>query len=676
MVQRSVTRRAASAELRVVVSVKTVVNVSYSRSTTHLHVGSISSIDNTQPSTSRAGMVEASSILEYGARNTTGTGGRGQQELCGVSGNASSRRDALRGQDHQHTGDTALICEALDESSVKLSKFVERCRIRNAKKHKYESCGKLFHQAGHPDFHRRAHRDEKCYKCQLCEKSFRRSWSLDVHMRTHTSEKPYTCETCGRSFRCSHHLHEHKRTHTDEKPYTCQTCGLSFRRSQNLDVHMRTHTGEKPYTCETCGRSFRRSQHLDGHMRTHTDEKPYTCETCGQSFRRSRHLDVHMRAHTDEKPYTCEACGQSVYVHMREHTGEEPYTCEVCGKSYMRMTDLHRHQHTHMDERPHRRLSEVDGITHTIYADDVTTSCNGGGDGRLEAVLQEAIDITAKYRKPTGLQCSPRKSELLLYGPRRRRTKLKGWKPVEDVDITVQTSEGGVIPRVASLQVLGMTLESNGSDNLTVSKKTHNAIRLIRIVAEDNVVRLVLFFVMSFYLRDGHAQLAKIREGQAPHNDQEDHKESPQPPQEHKLGETGMLLEPERGKSESCAVSVAMFRADGMPYTGAPRNTDDTVHICKSCHQSSVKMSKFVERCRNRTGKKHKCETCGKQFHRADHLTEHYRTHTDERPYKCKTCDKSFGQSHLDNLNISARMPTREITNAKYVIHHSKANII
>nr|XP_054920575.1 zinc finger protein with KRAB and SCAN domains 7-like [Dermacentor andersoni] len=137
-----------------------------------------------------------------------------------------------------------------------------------------------------------------------------------------------------------------------------------------------------------------------------------------------------------------------------------------------------------------------------------------------------------------------------------------------------------------------------------------------------------------------------------------------------------MLLEPERGKSESCAVSVAMFRADGMPYTGAPRNTDDTVHICKSCHQSSVKMSKFVERCRNRTGKKHKCETCGKQFHRADHLTEHYRTHTDERPYKCKTCDKSFGQSHLDNLNISARMPTREITNAKYVIHHSKANII
>lgn len=60
-----------------------------------------------------------------------------------------------------------------------------------------------------------------------------------------------------------------------------------------------------------------------------------------------------------------------------------------------------------------------------------------------------------------------------------------------------------------SLRVLGMTIESNGSNNLTVSKlakKTDNAIRLIRRVAnrqqglgEDNLVRLVHAFVMCHF---------------------------------------------------------------------------------------------------------------------------------------------------------------------------------
>nr|XP_054920164.1 zinc finger protein 22-like [Dermacentor andersoni] len=82
----------------------------------------------------------------------------------------------------------------------------------------------------------------------------------------------------------------------------------------------------------------------------------------------------------------------------------------------------------------------------------------------------------------------------------------------------------------------------------------------------------------------------------------------------------------------------------------AKEQADDTANICKACGQAYVKKSKFVEHCRNRSDKKHKCETCGKQFRRTDYLTKHYRTHTDERPYKCKICDKSFRQpNHLDN---------------------------
>nr|XP_054930683.1 zinc finger protein 22-like [Dermacentor andersoni] len=102
-----------------------------------------------------------------------------------------------------------------------------------------------------------------------------------------------------------------------------------------------------------------------------------------------------------------------------------------------------------------------------------------------------------------------------------------------------------------------------------------------------------------------------------------------------------------REERELCGVcGNVSSKRDGL-HGHAKEVTDDTAHIFKACEQSFVKMSKCAH---NSTGKKHKCETCGKQFHRGDHLAEHHRTHTDERPYKCEICDKSFRQSnHLYN---------------------------
>uniref|UniRef100_A0A3Q3EXU6 C2H2-type domain-containing protein n=1 Tax=Kryptolebias marmoratus TaxID=37003 RepID=A0A3Q3EXU6_KRYMA len=47
-------------------------------------------------------------------------------------------------------------------------------------------------------------------------------------------------------------------------------------------------------------------------------------------------------------------------------------------------------------------------------------------------------------------------------------------------------------------------------------------------------------------------------------------------------------------------------------------------------------------------GKLFFCSFCGKEFKQRKKLTQHIRTHTDERPYSCKWCEKSFHQSaHL-----------------------------
>ncbi|XP_037512407.1 uncharacterized protein LOC119389277 [Rhipicephalus sanguineus] len=156
-----------------------------------------------------------------------------------------------------------------------------------------------------------------------------------------------------------------------------------------------------------------------------------------------------------------------------------------------------------------KRLSRIEDINHTIYADDITIWCSGGGDGQVERALQEAIDTTEDYLRPTGLRCSPSKSELLLYQPTRRGPKPKGWKPIAESEIKLLTGDGAAIPRVDSIRVLGMTIASNGSNAKTILKlatKTDNAVRLVRRVAnrhhglkEDNLIRLVNAFVLCHF---------------------------------------------------------------------------------------------------------------------------------------------------------------------------------
>lgn len=51
-----------------------------------------------------------------------------------------------------------------------------------------------------------------------------------------------------------------------------------------------------------------------------------------------------------------------------------------------------------------RMLSQVKGISHTIYADDIAIWCTGGSDGQVQSALQEAIDVTEGYLRPSGLR--------------------------------------------------------------------------------------------------------------------------------------------------------------------------------------------------------------------------------------------------------------------------------
>lgn len=152
-----------------------------------------------------------------------------------------------------------------------------------------------------------------------------------------------------------------------------------------------------------------------------------------------------------------------------------------------------------------RKLSNISNIHHTIYADDLTIWCTGGSEGQVQDALTEAVQTVEEYLRPTGLRCSPHKSELLLYR-KEKGGRPKGWKPLSESDIHILTENEVNIPRVDTMRVLGFFIDANGRNHMALKKiifKTENAYRMIRRLAgrqkgmkEDNLIRLIHSFVL------------------------------------------------------------------------------------------------------------------------------------------------------------------------------------
>lgn len=148
-------------------------------------------------------------------------------------------------------------------------------------------------------------------------------------------------------------------------------------------------------------------------------------------------------------------------------------------------------------------LASLPAISHTIYADDITIWCARGSDGQIEERLQDAVRAVEASLDGTGLRCSPAKSELLVLptpGHSRRKTSTPP-------NIWLHTAEGGTIPHVQQLRILGLHIQANRSNSYTVNKLTTKlaaASALIRKIStrhagmrEANTLRLLQSFAVS-----------------------------------------------------------------------------------------------------------------------------------------------------------------------------------
>lgn len=113
-----------------------------------------------------------------------------------------------------------------------------------------------------------------------------------------------------------------------------------------------------------------------------------------------------------------------------------------------------------------KQLNLIQGLEHSIYADDITVWTTTGSPGEQEEIMQKGIDTIQDYASSIGLTCSAEKSEyvVITQDTTSRASEYRGM-----INLTI---DGKPLPRRNSLRILGYLLQNDGKFNLTINKLT------------------------------------------------------------------------------------------------------------------------------------------------------------------------------------------------------------
>ncbi|XP_063986781.1 zinc finger protein 554-like [Diachasmimorpha longicaudata] len=112
--------------------------------------------------------------------------------------------------------------------------------------------------------------------------------------------------------------------------------------------------------------------------------------------------------------------------------------------------------------------------------------------------------------------------------------------------------------------------------------------------------------------------------------------------------------------SFSCDVCAKPFKRKEHLFQHRKLHTGERPYVCTTCAKAFSRKEHLVRHSVSHTGQKmHECEMCGKSFSRKDNLHKHRKTHGVAGPYICETCGKSFVVKHYYLMHLTTHAPTQ-----------------
>ncbi|XP_070382128.1 zinc finger protein 256-like isoform X2 [Dermacentor albipictus] len=365
-----------------------------SASPSHLHLGPTSSIHNKKPSTGRAGMVEASASLQYGARHPQTT----RVHQSNTQYYTTAHTSTIQGYAHSRDTESASFTLPVYSSSSGGGKYAVASTSHAGTE---EASGILGNDARIPNVTGAGPWSTQYYAARgtttVSDVSCSRTTTCLPLGRTSSIDHTLPKSSCAGMMEASASLQYDASTNeaiTSQKSWSSQRTAHSAMFADHFQGHANsTGSGSTgfPLPVYSSGGGSDDSLASTSHVgmqeasgmpgketRNATEaggrEQQVSCDASrkvssrrdashGQPNERTGGTAPMLRAR-DQSPvnkpnHKCETCGKllssaaALTAHHRTHTGERPYKCRICHKSFANRGSFYTHQLIHTGLKPH-----------------------------------------------------------------------------------------------------------------------------------------------------------------------------------------------------------------------------------------------------------------------------------------------------------------------------------